>query len=128
MAKWYEQYAIKLDFESLKHRHAKELRTGDMMQRDSMKAEVQNFLANAEKQMLERELKDVYVTDHKPTVKKFSTLNEEEDVEYYNYIRAVEEYKAKAAKGASQRISQFRSGRYELGSLQQVLFEPLASA
>ena len=93
-----------------------------------MKAEVQNFLANAEKQMLERELKDVYVTDHKPTVKKFSTLNEEEDVEYYNYIRAVEEYKAKAAKGASQRISQFRSGRYELGSLQQVLFEPLASA
>ena len=128
LAKWYEQYAIKLDFESLKFRHAKELRTGDMMQRDSMKAEVQNFLANAEKKMLERELKDVYVTDHVPTGKKFSTLNEEEDVEYFNYVRAVEEYKAKAAKGAPQRISQFRSGRYELGSMQQVLFEPLASA
>ena len=116
-AKWFEQYAIKLEFESLKIRHAQELRSGDLAQRDRMKDEVQAFLADAEKKMLERELKDVYVTDHTPTVKKFSTLNEDEDVEYYNYVQAVEEYKANAAKSMDQRVSQFRSGRYELGSL-----------
>ena len=67
--------------------------------------------------MLERELKDVYVTDHTPKVKKFTTLSADEDAEYYNYVRAVEEYKAKAAKNVEGRVSQFRSGRYELGSL-----------
>ena len=34
-------------------------------------------------------MKDVYVTDHKPVAKKFSTLSEEEDEEYYNYVRSV---------------------------------------
>lgn len=78
--------------------------------------------------MLERELKDVYVTDHTPTTKKFSTLSDEEDLEYFNIIRSTEEYKANAAKKAGPNATQFNSGRYELGSLQQVLFEPLASA
>ena len=50
-----------------------------MAQRDQMKAEVSDFLADAKKQMLEEEMRDVYVTDHKPLVKKFSTLSEEED-------------------------------------------------
>ena len=48
--------------------------------------------------MLERELKDVYVTDHTPKVKKFSTLNTDEDLEYYNYMCQVEDYKQKMAK------------------------------
>ena len=48
--------------------------------------------------MLERELKDVYVTDHTPTTKKFSTLSEQEDLEYYTIVRSLEEYKANAAK------------------------------
>lgn len=78
--------------------------------------------------MLERELKDVYVTDHTPTTKKFSTLSEQEDLEYYTIVRSLEEYKANAAKKAGPNATQFNSGRYELGSLQQVLFEPLASA
>ncbi len=36
-----------------------------MAQRDQMKAEVQNFLAEAQQKMLASEMKDVYVTDHK---------------------------------------------------------------
>lgn len=83
-----------------------------------MKEEVQEFIANAEKQVLESKLKEVYVTDHTPKVTKYSTLNEEEDLEYYNYVRSVEQYKEQAAKGMERRVSQFRSGRYELGSLQ----------
>ena len=48
-AKFWEQYAIKLDFECLKIKHASELRSGDFAQRDRMKLEVQNFISNAEK-------------------------------------------------------------------------------
>lgn len=98
-----------------------------MIQRDNMKIEVNNFLAKAEDDMLEYELKDVYVTDHKPIAKRFSTLNEDEDNEYYNYVRSVEEYNKKPSM-RSTRISQFNSGRYEQGSLQQRIFEPLAGA
>lgn len=77
------------------------------------------FISDAEKQMLERNLKDVYVTDHTPKVAKFSTLNEDEDIEYYNYVQSVKQYKEKTSKGLERRVSQFNSGRYELGSMQQ---------
>lgn len=78
--------------------------------------------------MKERELRDVYVTDHTPKVKKFSTLNEGEDREYYNYVRQVEDYNEKIAKKSMRPVDRVRSGRYELGSLQQIVFEPLAAA
>ena len=107
-------------------RHAKELRTGDLVQRDQQKQEVQAFLDNVDQQMAEAELKDVYVTDHKPLVKKYSTLSDEEDMEYYNYTRSLEDYNKEAVKPA--RISQFESGRYERGSMKQRIFEPLAGA
>ena len=97
-----------------------------MAQRDQMKAEVQDFLAAAKRKMLEAEMKDVYVTDHKPQPKKFSTLSSEEDQEYYNYVRSLEEYNKKDV--SSQRVSRFESGRYERGSLKQRIFEPLAGA
>ena len=71
--KFIQQYNIRLGFEILKMKHASELRTGDLKQRDQMKNEVLAYLADADEQMLERELKDVYVTDHKPVTKKFVT-------------------------------------------------------
>ena len=97
-----------------------------MAQRDVMKAEVASFLENAKKQMLEEEMDEVYVTDHKPVTKKFSTLSEEEDQEYFNYIKSLEEYNSQSA--APQNLSRFESGRYERGSLLQRLLEPLADA
>ena len=103
-----------------------ELRPGDLAQRDRMKAEVQNFLAEAQQKMLESELKDVYVTDHKHKAAKLTTLSEEEDLEYYNYIKNLQEYNKQPMKG--DRVSQFESGRYERGSLKQRIFEPLAGA
>ena len=124
--KFLQQYSFRLDFEALKMRHAKELRTGDLVQRDQQKQEVQAFLDNVDQQMAEAELKDVYVTDHKPLVKKYSTLSDEEDMEYFNYTRSLEDYNKEAVKPA--RISQFESGRYERGSMKQRIFEPLAGA
>ena len=82
-----------------------------------MKVEVQDFLADADRKVLEYELEDVYVTDHTPVIKKFSTLNSDEDLEYYNYVRAVEEYKANAVKSMEPAKSKLKPGKYELGSL-----------
>lgn len=44
-AKFIQQYAIRLDFESLKLKHARELRAGDLEQRDRMTKEVEQFMA-----------------------------------------------------------------------------------
>ena len=76
--------------------------------------------------MLERNLKDVYVTDHKPVTKKFVTQSEEEDLEYYNYIKGLELYNEQKPK--STRINSLESGMYERGSLKQRIFEPFAHA
>ena len=124
-SKFMAQYAIRLDFENLKKRHAKELRAGDLAQRDRMAAEVGAFLEEADRKMLERELKDVYVTDHKAKAKKFSTLSDEEDQEYFEYIRRLEDYNKREM---GTRVSRFESGRYERGSMKQRVFEPLAGA
>ena len=97
-----------------------------MVQRDQHKREVEEFLADANRQLLEANLQDVYVTDHKPENKKFSTLSDQEDQEYYNYVRSLQEYNSKQPEG--DRVSRFESGRYEKGSLLQRIFEPLAGA
>jgi len=91
-----------------------------------MKSEIQAFLAHTKQQMLEREMHDVYVTDHKHIAKKFSTLSAEEDMEYYNYVRSLEGYNQAPAQ--STRVSQFNSGRFEKGTMKQRIFEPLAGA
>jgi len=49
--------------------------------------------------MLESELKDVYVTDHKAKALKMTTLSEEEDAEYYEYIRKLNEYNRQPMQG-----------------------------
>jgi len=114
-SKFFLQYALRLDFQRLKLRHAKELIPGDQAQRDRMKAEVADFIAKANKRMLEEDLKEVYVTDHKPVAKKYNTLSEEEDQEYFNYVKSLEEYNSKDADAG--RVSRFESGKYERGSL-----------
>ena len=76
--------------------------------------------------MLERNLEDVYVTDHKPIPKKYVTQSAEEDLEYYNYIKSLELYNEK--KTVSTRIGPLESGLYERGSLKQKMFEPFAHA
>jgi hypothetical protein len=71
-------------------------------------------------------MKDTYITDHKVKNPKFSTLNQQEDLEYYNYQQSLEAYNNTPM--VQKRVSQFESGRYELGSLKQRIFEPLANA
>jgi len=125
-AKFFVQFTIRMDFERLKLRHATELITGDLVQRDRQIKEVESFMATADSKMLEYEMRDVYITDHKVKAPKFSTLSAQEDFEYYNYVRSLEDYNKTPMR--SERVSQFESGRYERGSLKQRIFEPLAAA
>lgn len=113
--KFLQQFAMRMDFEALKIRQAAELRPGDLAQRDAMKAEVLDFLASKKLEMLQTDLKDVYVTDHVAKARKFSTLSAQEDAEFYSYLRSLEEYNQQPA--GPQRVSRFESGRYERGSL-----------
>jgi len=84
-------------------RHAQELIPGDLAQRDRMTREVETFLAEAEMKMHEHELRDVYITNHKAKAAKFVTLNADEDIEYYNYVRSLEEYNSQPIR--SERVS-----------------------
>ena len=53
--------------------------------------------------MLEYEMRDVYITDHKVKAAKFSTLSAQEDFEYYNYVRSLEDYNKQPMR--SERVS-----------------------
>ena len=123
--KFFEQWGYRVEFETLKMKHAAEFRPGDLAQRDQHKSEVIAFLRKTDEAMRASEMKDVYVTDHQPVAKKYVTLSEEEDQEYYNYLRQLEDYNAQPS---STRVSRYESGRYERGSLKQRIFEPLAGA
>jgi len=68
------------------------------------------------------------VTDHKPVTPKYSTLNKGDDEEYYNYYRSLQDYNKKRSMRGADRLSQFNSGRYEIGSMKQRILEPLAGA
>ena len=128
-AKFWEQYKIRIDFERLKLKHARELRAGDLAQRDQQTREVEAFLADAKQQMAANEMKDVYVTDHKHKAPQYSTLSEDEDVQYYNYVRSVQAYNNQApARNAKDAGNQFESGRFARGSFLQRALEPLAGA
>ena len=89
-----------------------------------MKDEIQAYLKKAQSDDAAYDMKDVYTTDHVKKTKKFNTLSEDEDKQFYDYLKSIEEYsKTKAAP-----VSQFESGRYERGSMKQRLFEPYAGA
>ena len=68
-----------------------------------MTREVETFLAEAEIKMHEHEMRDVYITNHKAKAAKFITLSADEDIEYYNYVRSLEEYNSQPMR--SERVS-----------------------
>ena len=100
-----------------------EYRQGDLKQRDRQKNEILAYLKETDERIMKREMKDIYVTDHKPVDKKYTTQSEDEDLQYYNYVKSLEEYNAQPM---AQRINRYDSGKYEKGSYYQKIFEPMA--
>ena len=60
-------------------------------------------------------MKNVYMTDHVPKTKKYNTLNEEEDKQFYEHLKRIQDYNQK--REIAERVDQFESGRYKRGSL-----------
>ena len=123
--RFMKQRDIRIRFDILLMKQAKEQRKGDMLQRDAHKAEVDKFLTEAKQEMLEYEMGEVYITDHKAAPKQYSTLTDEEDLEYYAYSKALEDYN-KQPLGSG--VSTTQKPKYEVGSMRQRMFDPLAGA
>jgi hypothetical protein len=71
---------------------------------------------------IEEQMKDVYVTDHKRKAQKLLTFTEEEDEQFFKYHQSLNSYKEKV------RIASKPALKFEKGSLQQRIFDPLAGA
>ena len=97
------------------------------MQEEQFKAELLDFIEKAEEQTHQEKLKDIYVTDHVPKAKQFSTTSDEDDEQYYNYVKSLQDYNKRfESKGKS--LNTMESGKYERGSLLQRMLEPLAGS
>ena len=71
------------------------------------------------------EFDDVYVTDHTTNGPKYTTAGEDEDNEYFEYQKSIDEYNNSNAKqttfGAKRSV-------YERGSLMQKIMDPFADS
>lgn len=100
LEKFFKQWEIKNGLEEIKMHQALIFRPGDQDQLRQFKEEIEEYLAYADQQMLELNLKDVYVTDHKPTARKVMTLNQEEDKALFKYYQELKKYNEEASSFA----------------------------
>ena len=89
-----------------------------------MKAELGNYIHECEKYEEMEKLNDVYVTDHVPIEPKLNTMSEEEDQDFYDYHKSLDEYNSDAAPA----FTPSKSSRYDRGSLMQRIMDPFAHA
>jgi len=120
--KFHRQWQQRLGLELIKIRQAQEWEQGNEVQAKAHKAEIQNYIAEVQEKQIEHNMKDVYVTDHKKATAKLLTHSEEEDAAFFKYKQALAAYKADKPEPVvpAPRL------RFEKGSLQQRLFDPLA--
>lgn len=57
-----------------------------------MASEISNYIDECYKVEQDDKLKDVYVTDHSDSTKKYLSKSEEEDEDLYAYQKSIEEY------------------------------------
>jgi hypothetical protein len=125
LQRYFKQWSLRLGLEQIKLRHAKIMRPNDPAQQRQFKQEVMSYIAHAYEQDQGAAMENVFVTDHKLVPKKYSTLSEEEDAHFYRIEQDLAAHEERVGKINLTRESR---GRYERGSLAQVVFEPLAGA
>jgi DUF2075 family protein len=94
-------------------------------ERALMKEELNSYIASCYDFEKEQELKDLYVTDHQPIDAKYTTDNEEEDADFYEYQKSLEEYNS---DNTATKVFGARNSKYERGSLLQRIIDPFAGA
>jgi hypothetical protein len=73
----------------------------------------------------EEKLRDVYVTDHSEPENKSLSMGEEEDEDFYNYQKSLEEYNNDTS---SEAVFTSKKAIYEKGSLMQRIMDPFAES
>lgn len=122
LPKFFKQWELKVGLEKIKMRQAMHYRPGDKVQQKQFKNEIEAYLQHAEDVMANEELKDVYVTDHQPKPKKYFTISKSEDELFFKYKQSLDEYnKEKSLPKALP-----SEGKYERGSLLQLMLDPFA--
>ena len=88
-----------------------------------MESEVAQFLDKAKQEDQEEQyLSNVYTTDHVPKQKKFNTLSGDEDRQFFEHLKRIEEYN----KDGGTKKAEIKT--FEKGSLLQRITDPLANA
>lgn len=87
-----------------------------------MLEEVTEYITKCEEHEELRKLDDVYVTNHELIPKKYTTSNEEEDQDFFNYQQSIEEYNK--SNSTNNRVFGSRKSDYERGSLLQRAVDP----
>lgn len=82
------------------------------------------YVVDVQEKNLARKFDNVYVTDHIAQTDKLLTHSEEEDIAFYNAKMKLAAYKAKAPQPVVPKPKR----KYELGSLMQRVFDPMAGA
>jgi hypothetical protein len=114
LPKFYRHWQHRLGLEHLKMEQA--MKFGNQptdAERDYMKAQLNNYIHDCNKYEEMQKLSDVYVTDHVAEDPKLNTASEEEDQDFYDYQKSLEEYNSDAAPA----FTPSGASRYERGSL-----------
>ena len=85
MEAFHRQWDARLGLEIIKMRQALTNRVGDRHQRQMHKEEVESYIRKVYQDEQEALLKDVYVTDHKPKDRKYSTTGSKDDQQFFAY-------------------------------------------
>ena len=95
----------------------------DPVLRKAMEEEVAAYIEKAQQEDAEEQyLSNVYTTDHVPKQKKFNTLSDAEDRQFFEHLKRIEDYNRDSAQ------SKPAARRFEKGSLLQRITDPLAGA
>jgi hypothetical protein len=93
MPKFYRHWSHRLGLEALKIKHA--LNYGENAtdaQKKQMASEIGQYIDKCYEVEKTEKFKDVYVTDHEPVDSKYTTADEAEDLDFFEYQQAIEEY------------------------------------
>jgi len=90
-----------------------------------MEGEISQYITSCYDHERKLQLDEIYVTENKPVDEKYNTNTEEEDMDFYEYQKSIDEYNK---DDDDTKILIPVKGKYEQGSLLQKVHEPLAGA
>ena len=93
MPKFYRHWSHRLGLETLKVNQALKFGSNPTdQQKEVMSNEVSAYITACYELEKAEKYKDVYVTDHEPVDPKFTTASDAEDMDFFEYQQALDEY------------------------------------